>query len=142
MRCRFSGFYLIPSLYPPYTSSPIVYTDPAHLLLGPFAGRPACQYIPLTSKRSLGVCAEAFLSRRTVTVNDVEMREGHIACDAETKAEMVVPLIVKSKRTGEDICVGVLDIDCEALNAFTEEDRVGMETIVKALVELIDWGVV
>lgn len=137
-----TGFYLHPSLFPspktPFSSS----LAPPVLLLGPFQGRPACLEIALSSpsSRALGVCASAFLSRKTVVVPDVENHAGHIACDGVTRSEVVVPILVKGK-DGVEVCVGVLDVDCEAPDAFGEEDRAGLEKVVQALNQLIAWGV-
>jgi L-methionine (R)-S-oxide reductase len=68
-----------------------------------------------------------------VVVPDVEARPGHIACDGVTKSEIVVPVKVGG------IVVGVLDVDCEGLGAFGEEDRVGLEKFVEAFVKVVDW---
>lgn len=65
---------------------------------------------------------------------DVEARPGHIACDGVTKSEIVVPVLVKGT------CVGVLDVDCEALDGFSEEDRIGLEKLVEEWVKVVDWG--
>lgn len=65
---------------------------------------------------------------------DVDARPGHIACDGVTKSEIVLPL-----RNGAGDVIGVLDIDCEALNGFDEDDRIGLEAFVQALEKLIDW---
>ncbi|GJN88473.1 hypothetical protein Rhopal_001439-T1 [Rhodotorula paludigena] len=142
-RINWAGFYLVPSLLSPATSPASV--EPTQLLLGPFHGRPACLSVSLkaTTKRPVGVCAAGFLSGETVVVPDVEARPGHIACDGVTKSEVVVPIVVKRRRADgaeEEVKVGVLDIDCEGLNAFDEEaDREGLERFVETLVRLVRW---
>lgn len=127
-----AGFYLVPSLVSPALASA---SPPKSLLLGPFHGRPACLSVSLVapSTRPVGVCAQAFLSRETVVVPDVEAHPGHIACDGVTRSEIVVPVIVGGK------AVGVLDIDCEREGAFGEEDRIGLEKVVAAFVKVVDW---
>lgn len=70
-------------------------------------------------------------------VPDVEAYPGHIACDGETKSEIVCPLLLE--QTGKVIPLGVLDLDCLALNGFEDADRVGLERIAKLVVESSDW---
>ncbi len=94
------------------------------LVLGPFQGKPACIRIPV----GRGVCGTAAASRETLVVADVDQFPGHIACDAASRSEMVVPVMVG------DRCVGVLDIDSPMPNRFTHEDRDGIEPIVAAYV--------
>lgn len=97
----------------------------------------------------MGVCASSFLACAAVVVDNVEEREGHIACDGKTKSEIVLPLIATRRRAagsaegeaiGDPVVVGVLDVDCERVGAFDEQDRIGLERIVQHLVEMIDWG--
>lgn len=107
------------------------------LLLGPFCGKPACQFIQVTPDNARGVCAAAFLKRETVLVPDVEAYPGHIACDGETKSEIVCPLLLG--QDGQVTALGVLDLDCLALNGFGEEDRIGLEKIAKLIVSSSDW---
>ncbi|OCF37295.1 GAF domain-containing protein [Kwoniella heveanensis BCC8398] len=103
------------------------------LLLGPYQGRPACLSInPIKGK---GVCADAFLSRSTLIVDDVEAYPGHIACDGETKSEIVLPLL-----NTEGSVIGVLDLDSTSLGTFGEEDMKGLERIVGILKEGCDWS--
>ncbi|GAA6006493.1 hypothetical protein JCM11491_004983 [Sporobolomyces phaffii] len=146
-RVNWAGFYLIPSLLtasaPPPSTSP-----PTQLFLGPFHGRPACLSVSLTApsrSRPVGVCASSFLDNATVVVPDVEKRPGHIACDGVTKSEIVVPISVKVPRKGaadgeeDEVRVGVLDIDCERLEAFDEADKEGLEEFVEVLKRVIKW---
>lgn len=85
------------------------------------------------------MCADAFLHRKTVLVPDVEMYPGHIACDGDTKSEIVCPLILKLHSAERETVLGVLDLDCLAVGGFDEEDQVGLERIVKLVVESCDW---
>ena len=103
------------------------------LLLGPFCGKPACQFINAAPGRGRGVCADAYMQRKTVLVPDVNQYPGHIACDGETKSEIVCPLLL------EGHCVGVLDLDCLAINGFDEDDRLGLEKITRLIIDSCDW---
>ena len=94
------------------------------LVLGPFQGKPACMRIQLGS----GVCGTAAAKRKTVLVPDVHEFPGHIACDAASKSEIVVPLI-KGPRL-----FGVLDLDSPKLNRFDRADQAGLEKLAAALV--------
>lgn len=110
------------------------------LLLGPFCGKPACQFINITPGKARGVCADAFLERKTALVPDVDQYPGHIACDGDTKSEIVCPLILKSN-IGEEkaMPLGVLDLDCLIVGGFDEDDRKGLERIAELVVESCDW---
>lgn len=93
------------------------------LVLGPFAGRPACIRIPL----GVGVCGAAAKTGETQLVEDVHAFPGHIACDARSRSELVVPIV----RNGE--VVGVIDLDSPELARFDEEDRDGIEALARML---------
>jgi L-methionine (R)-S-oxide reductase len=109
------------------------------LLLSPFCGRPACQYIDVSpGKQRPGVCADAYLARRTVLVTNVHQHPGHIACDGRTKSEIVCPLLLE-RGDGDVFVVGVLDLDCLAFGGFDLDDQEGLENIAKLLVEACDW---
>ena len=108
------------------------------LFLGPFCGKPACQYIDTTPGKARGICAAAFLQRQTVVVRDVTTYPGHIACDGETKSEIVCPLVMRGG-DGIKFAIGVLDLDCLAEAGFGEEDRVGLERIAQLIVNACDW---
>lgn len=95
------------------------------LVLAPFQGKPACIRIKIGS----GVCGIAAVRRETVIVKNVHEFAGHIACDAASNSEIVVPLIV-----GENL-LGVLDLDSPLLNRFDREDRAGLERLVKIFLE-------
>ena len=87
------------------------------LILGPFQGKPAVSRIPVGS----GVCGTAVLTKATQLVEDVHACENHIACDLNSRSEIVVPL----ERGGR--LFGVLDIDSPVKARFDEEDRQGLE---------------
>ena len=93
------------------------------LLLGPFQGPLACVHIA----HGRGVCGTAWAEGRTLVVPDVEEFPGHIACSAESKSEIVVPLF----RGGE--VIAVLDIDSERLATFNDTDRHYLERLVALL---------
>lgn len=93
------------------------------LVLGPFQGTIACTRI----KYGKGVCGTAWKGKQTVIVPDVNAFPGHIACDAASQSEIVVPLF-----KGEEV-VAVLDVDSEHLNHFDETDARYLEQIVKLL---------
>ena len=99
------------------------------LVLGPFQGKPACVRIPMGK----GVCGTAAARRQTLVVPDVEKFPGHIACDAASRSEVVVPLL-----DGETLR-GVLDVDSPEVSRFRDEDRDGLERFVRTLLPLIDW---
>ena len=132
------GFYINSEYFPnPRISSQSPPPPPDQLLLGPFCGKPACQFIPVAPGKARGVCSAAYLKRETVLVPDVEAYPGHIACDGETKSEIVCPLLLH--KDGEVIPLGVLDLDCLAVNGFDEEDEAGLEKIAKLVVDASDW---
>lgn len=83
------------------------------LLVGPFQGKPACVSIPLGQ----GVCGHAAETRSVQRVADVHAFEGHIACDAATRSEIVIPLVRREE------LIGVLDLDSPIENRFDEEDE-------------------
>jgi GAF domain-containing protein len=94
------------------------------LVLGPFQGKPACVRIPWGK----GVCGTAAAGGAAVIVPDVHEFPGHIACDPESRSELVMPLLTNSKVTG------VLDLDSPVLARFDEEDRAGVERLVAILI--------
>jgi len=129
------GVYLDSSYFPKPKSSAEKKTDSSdRLLLGPFCGKPACQFINVAPGKARGVCADAFVRRRTILVPEVDAYPGHIACDGETKSEIVIPLVHEN---GE--AIGVLDLDCLALNGFDDQDKQGLEKIASLIVESSDW---
>ena len=92
------------------------------LVLGPFQGRPACVYIPLDQ----GVCGKAARERKTQRVADVHAFPGHIACDAASQSELVVPLVDARERL-----LGVLDIDAPVKDRFSEADQQQFEALAQ-----------
>lgn len=98
-------------------------------MLGPFQGKPACVRILLGS----GVCGTAALRRQTLVVPDVEKFPGHIACDAASRSEIVVPIV------DGGVLRGVLDVDAPERSRFDELDQKGLEGFVKVLLPLVDW---
>jgi len=99
------------------------FTEPASgdLLLGPFQGRPACVRIPV----GRGVCGTAAARRETVVVPDVHAFPGHIACDAASCAEIVLPVVAGTR------LVGVLDLDSPRPGRFDEADAAGLGEILR-----------
>jgi L-methionine (R)-S-oxide reductase len=98
--------------------------DGKQLVLGPFQGKPACIYIPLTK----GVCGKAATDLKTVVIEDVDKFPGHIVCDAASKSEIVIPI-----KTKDGKLLGVLDLDSPTLNRFSDSDKTGLEKIIEIL---------
>lgn len=98
------------------------------LLVGPFQGKPACVEIPLGK----GVCGIAAASRKIQRVADVNAFEGHIACDIESRSEIVLPLI-----KGREL-LGVLDIDSPVPGRFSHEDEVMLTQLAELFVRSLD----
>ncbi|QLL34215.1 hypothetical protein HG536_0G00720 [Torulaspora globosa] len=95
------------------------------LLLGPFQGKVACQTIPFGK----GVCGAAAATQETQLVSDVSKAAGHIACDGDTKSEIVVPIVdPQSRKT-----LAVIDIDCVDLNGFDEVDKFYLEKLARLI---------
>ena len=99
--------------------------DGTELVVGPFQGLPACIRIPLDK----GVCGAAASTRTTQRIDDVHAFPGHIACDAASRSELVVPLI------HDGALVGVFDIDSPVPARFGVDDQEGLETIARLYVE-------
>lgn len=93
------------------------------LILGPFQGHPACVHISIGK----GVCGTAVANNQTQLVDDVNTFPGHIACDANSKSEIVVPIHVNNE------IIGVLDIDAPITQRFSKGDQQGLEEIVSIL---------
>jgi L-methionine (R)-S-oxide reductase len=145
---NWAGFYIrddkFPALASPISSPPlpgapglggvtISTTYASHedqiLLLGPFHGKPACQQI----RFGKGVCGTAAASQKTVIVPDVLQFPGHIACDADSRSEIVVPIIIRGET------VAIIDIDCTLPSGFDEEDQKYLEKLADLLAESCDW---
>lgn len=101
--------------------------DGKELYLGPFQGKVACTKIRIGS----GVCGTSAEKRMTLIVPDVEKFPGHIACDVESKSEIVVPIIK------DDELYGVLDLDSTSLNSFNQVDQKYLEEMVNYIVNEI-----
>ena len=99
------------------------------LMLGPFQGKVACIRIPLGK----GVCGTAAKEDRTLLVEDVHKFAGHIACDAASNSEIVIPMHCNGK------VIGVLDIDSPSYDRFKFEDQIGLQKFVKAIEEKTDF---
>lgn len=109
---NWSGFYL-------YEESS------GELVLGPFQGKVACIRIGIGK----GVCGTAFEKNKTLLVEDVNQFQGHIACDAASQSEIVIPLTINGKK------IGVLDIDAPITNRFDKVDQQFLEQFVKILLK-------
>ena len=96
------------------------------LVLGPFQGKPACVRL----KIGMGVCGTAAATLQTQRVADVHQFEGHIACDADSRSEIVVPLI------SNGTLIGVLDIDSPTPDRFSEIDQQGVEMLSDSFCKL------
>ena len=99
------------------------------LVVGPFQGKPACIHIA----PGKGVCGTSIVRNETILVPDVHLFPGHIACDSASESEMVVPI-----HEGERI-LAILDIDSPVKGRFTEEDRTGLEALVRIIEEHVSW---
>ncbi|MGK3129333.1 GAF domain-containing protein [Pantoea sp. C8B4] len=110
---NWAGFYLL--------------TEPNTLVLGPFQGKIACVRIPVGK----GVCGTAIAEDKVQLVEDVHAFPGHIACDAASNAEIVIPLKVNGT------IVGVLDIDSTVYSRFDSEDEAGLVALTDGLCEVL-----
>lgn len=101
--------------------------DNNELVLGPFQGKPACVRIPIGK----GVCGTAALRKEVLRVEDVHQFIGHIACDSDSRSEIVLPIIV------HDEVVGVLDIDSPHYNRFTLKDEMFLKDVVSIIEQTV-----
>ena len=106
-----------------YRVAPAKKGDADELVLGPFVGRPACIRIPIGG----GVCGAAAASGKTQRVEDVHAFPGHIACDAASQSELVVPVV----RDGQ--VIAVIDLDSPKSARFVEADAAGVEALAALL---------
>ena len=102
--------------------------DGTELVVGPFQGKPACIRIALGK----GVCGAAAQTRQTQLVRDVNAFDGHIACDAASQSEIVVPLV-----RADGSLLGVWDVDSPHVARFDAEDRAGMEALCAVFMEAL-----
>jgi GAF domain-containing protein len=100
--------------------------DGTELVVGPFQGLPACVRIPVGK----GVCGTAAVTRATQVVPDVHEFPGHIACDAASRSEIVVPLVA-----GDGSLLGVFDVDSPRPARFDDDDRTGIEALCAVFME-------
>ncbi|KAI4849135.1 GAF domain-like protein [Aureobasidium sp. EXF-8845] len=117
-KTNWAGFYVI---------------DPAspstQLILGPFQGKVACQ----TIRFGRGVCGTAVSTKTTQLVADVEKFPGHIACDAASASEIVVPILQDGK------VVAIIDVDCAVQDGFDDEDKKYLEELAELIAESCDF---
>lgn len=106
------GFYLV---------------DGEELVLGPFQGMPACVRIPLGK----GVCGTAAANKESIVVPDVNLFPGHIACDAASQSEIVIPIMKDGN------LLGVLDIDSPITDRFDDIDKEYLEKFVHSLIKYL-----
>ncbi|MFN2331262.1 MAG: GAF domain-containing protein [Halomonas sp.] len=111
---NWAGFYL--------------HRKPETLWLGPFQGKPACHPIPFAK----GVCGAAARTRLPQRIDDVHAIADHIACDAASRAELVIPIVV------DDRLWGVLDLDSPVARRFSEADQAGIEALVGVFMDRTD----
>jgi L-methionine (R)-S-oxide reductase len=102
-------------------------TEGDELVLGPFQGLPACVRIPFGK----GVCGTAAKNKKTIIVPDVHLFPGHIACDAASQSEIVVPMMKDGN------VIGVLDIDSPIKNRFDEIDQQYLEKFVEVIISTL-----
>lgn len=95
------------------------------LILGPFQGKPACIRIPMHK----GVCGKAASELITLRIKNVQEFEGHIACDAASRSEIVIPIIIHGH------LFGVLDVDSPYVDHFSEEDESTLNEVVHIFVQ-------
>ncbi|KAG5920812.1 hypothetical protein E4U61_007459 [Claviceps capensis] len=119
---NWAGFYVLD----PSSTKP-------QLILGPFQGKVACQTIAF----GRGVCGAAAASQQTQLVADVDKFPGHIACDSDSKSEIVVPIL--ADKDGERMVVAIIDVDCTVENGFDELDKEYLEQLASLLGENCDW---
>ncbi|KAB5539450.1 GAF domain-like protein, partial [Coniochaeta sp. 2T2.1] len=110
-----------------YTLNP---AQPRELILAPFQGKVACQTIAF----SRGVCGAAAATGETQLVPDVDKFPGHIACDGDSRSEIVVPIVVEGKGV-----VGIIDVDCAVVDGFDETDKEWLERLARLVGEGCDW---
>ena len=97
------------------------------LVLGPFQGKPACVNIGMGK----GVCGTAAATGKICRVPDVDAFDGHIACDSESRSELVIPL------TKSGVLLGVLDVDSTRLDRFSKTDETGIAGLAKVYLDSV-----
>lgn len=99
-----------------------------HLMVGPFQGKPACVRIPMGK----GVCGTAAATREIQRVADVHAFDGHIACDVNSRSEIVLPLVLNNQ------VIGVLDLDSPSPDRFSEADEDMLRRVAEIYLQSID----
>ncbi|KAK0613462.1 GAF domain-like protein [Immersiella caudata] len=117
---NWAGFYTFDTLSTPAQPQ---------LILGPFQGKVACQTITF----GRGVCGAAAATGKTQLVPDVDAFPGHIACDGDSRSEVVVPIVVGGK------VVAIVDVDCAVKDGFDDVDRVWLEKLAELIGNSCDW---
>ncbi|MEP0073400.1 MAG: GAF domain-containing protein [Marinomonas sp.] len=123
---QFSAFVM--QTVPDLNWSGFYFARDEELVLGPYMGKVACTRIPF----GRGVCGEAAKTQQTQRIEDVHAFDGHIACDAASASELVVPVISQGK------LIGVFDMDSPKVERFTEVDQAGIESFVATFVSATD----
>ena len=121
-----SNFVSLVEYYIDYVNWVGVYLNEYETLyVGPFQGKPACSKI----EKGRGVCGTAFETKKTVRVDDVNLFEGHIACDDASASEIVIPIIK------DNTFIGVLDIDSPSKGRFKDMDQTYLEKAVSLFID-------
>ena len=110
-------------------------TTPKQLILGPFHGKVACQTISF----SRGVCGAAARLAATQLIDDVEKFPGHIACDSDSRSEIVVPIFITGKEEGHGRVVAIIDVDCVLTSGFDEIDKKWLKKLGELVGRACDW---
>jgi len=100
------------------------------LVLGPYVGKVACTRIPF----GRGVCGTAAVTLQTQRIEDVHAFDGHIACDAASASEVVIPVVVGGK------LIAVFDMDSPKVGRFTDVDQAGLESFMATFIEATDFN--
>lgn len=125
---QFSAFLM--QLVPDLNWSGFYFSRGNELVLGPFVGKVACTRIPF----GRGVCGQAAQTQQVQRIDDVHAFDGHIACDAQSAAELVIPLMV----AGE--LVGVVDLDSPVAGRFSADDEAGIKRLVDTFIKATDFS--
>ncbi|KAI9900262.1 hypothetical protein N3K66_004524 [Trichothecium roseum] len=121
---NWAGFYTLDSA-----------SDKPQLILGPFQGKVACQ----TIRFGKGVCGTAAERKTTQLVRDVDQFPGHIACDGDSRSEVVVPIVASRDGGQTKEVVAIIDIDCAVIDGFDEVDKQNLEQLADLLGRSCDW---
>lgn len=124
---QFSAFVM--QTLPDLNWSGFYFARHEELVLGPYMGKVACTRIPF----GRGVCGEAAKTRQTQCIEDVHAFAGHIACDADSASELVIPVV------SEGHFIGVFDIDSPRVGRFSKVDQAGLEAFVETFVKATDF---